>query len=166
MPTFDERVGRLRQDFLDRLRQLSQLDGFVELNAVVQGDVAQGLGRNIAGENDKRNIAIELLPQFLRYLNSVHVVWQIVVGKDKIRWRRSLSQQFQSGGAIDGRRDTIALFVQEQLEVLAHFRVVLNDQDRSGARRCMHGCIVRAALKMVRGRSDAAQRQRDLNREY
>jgi len=34
--------GRLSQPFLDRLRQLSQRDGFVQLNAVVKGDVTQG----------------------------------------------------------------------------------------------------------------------------
>ena len=36
------------------------------MNAVVKGDIAQGLSRNIAGENDERNLSIELLAQFLQ----------------------------------------------------------------------------------------------------
>ncbi len=51
------RGRRLRQKLLDRVRQLSQLDRFVELNAVVKGDLAQGLGRNVASENDEGNSA-------------------------------------------------------------------------------------------------------------
>ena len=43
------RVGRLGQELLDRARQIAQFDGLVEMNAVVQGDIAQGLSRNIAG---------------------------------------------------------------------------------------------------------------------
>ena len=125
------RGRRLRQEFLDRLRQLSQLDGFVELNAVVKGDVAQGLGRNVAGENDEGNLATELLPQFLTNLDSVHAVGQIVIGEDEIRSDRPADRQLQSGGTVDGRRGVIALFLQEELEVLAHFRIILDDQDRS-----------------------------------
>ena len=128
----DQRLGRLRQELLDRARQIVQFDGFVEMNAIVKGDIAQGVGRNVAGENDEWNSPIELLPQFLGDLNPVHAVWQIVVGEDQIGPHRPARHRFQSSGAVDGRRRLIALIVQEQLEVLAHFRVVLNDQDRSG----------------------------------
>ena len=37
-----------------------KFDGLVEINAVVKGDIAQGLGRNIAGENDEWSLSIEL----------------------------------------------------------------------------------------------------------
>ena len=56
----DVRVGRSGQEFLDRARQLAELDGLVEMKAVVKGDIAQGLRRNIASENDERNLPIEL----------------------------------------------------------------------------------------------------------
>ena len=42
-------VGRLDQELLDRARQIAQFDGLVEMNAVVKGDIAQGLSGNIAG---------------------------------------------------------------------------------------------------------------------
>ena len=50
------RLGRLREQLLDCPRQVLQLDGLVEMNAVVEGDVAQGVGRNIARENDERDV--------------------------------------------------------------------------------------------------------------
>jgi hypothetical protein len=31
------------------------------MNAVVKGDIAQGLGRNIAGENDERSLSVEAI---------------------------------------------------------------------------------------------------------
>ena len=99
----DVRVGQLGQEFLDRACQLAELDGLVEMNAVVKGDIAQGLGRNIAGENDERSLSIELLPQSLRHLNAVHTIWQVVVGKDKIRSRHPARHRFQSSGTVDGR---------------------------------------------------------------
>ena len=163
---YDVRVGRFGQEFLDRARQLAQLDGLVEMNAVVKGDIAQGLGRNIAGENDEWNLPIELLPQFLRDLNAVHAVRQIVVGKDEIRSHRPARHHFQSGGTVDGGRDGISLFVQEQFEVLAHFRVVLDDQDRSSARRRLRRCVVERARRWSGAEGSAARRQRDLDREH
>ena len=96
------RVGRFGQEFLDRPRQLAELDGLVEMNAVVKGDIAQGLSRNIAGENDERSLSIELLPQSLRHLNAIHAVWQIVVREDKIWSHRPARHRFQS--SVDRRR--------------------------------------------------------------
>ena len=61
--------------------------------------------------------------------------------------------------------DVIALIVQEQLEVLAHFRVVLNDQDRSTARRRVRRCVFRRARLRIRRRNVADWRQRNLDRE-
>ena len=113
------------------------------MNAVVKGDIAQGFNRNIAGENDEWNLPIELLAQFLRDLNAIQAVWQIVVRKDKIWSHRAARYRFQSSGTVDGRRDGISLFVEEQLEMLSNFRVVFNDQDRSGARRRLRRCVVR-----------------------
>jgi hypothetical protein len=55
------RVGRFGQELFDRVRQLPELDGFVEMNAVVKGDIAQGFGRNIAGENDERSLSVEAI---------------------------------------------------------------------------------------------------------
>ena len=68
--------------------------------------------------------------------------------------------------AVDGRRSLIALIVQEQLEVLANFPIVLNDQDRSSARRRLRRFVVRRTCTTVRRRRDAARRQWDLDREY
>ena len=132
-------VARFRQELLDRAGQLAELDGLVEMNAVVKGDIAQGAGRNIAGENDEWNLSIELAPQSLRHLYAVHAVWQVVIGKDKVRSHRSARHRFQGAGTVNRRHDEISLFVQEQLEMLANFRVVFNDQDRSGAMRRLRG---------------------------
>ena len=101
----------------------------------MKGDVAEGLGRDVAGENDEGNRATEFLPQFLANLDAVHAVGQIVVGKDEIGPDRPADRQVHGGGAIDGGGGVIALFFQEELEVLAHFRIVLDDQDRRRARR-------------------------------
>ena len=49
---YGEWLGRLGQELLDCARQLAQFDGLVEMNTVVKGDIAQGLGGNIASEND------------------------------------------------------------------------------------------------------------------
>src|SRR5208337_4980471 len=150
-------LGRLGQELLDRARQLAQFDGLVEMNTVVKGDIAQGLGGNIASENDDWNLPIELLPQFLTDLNPVHAIWQIVVGEDEIGSRRPARQQSQGVVAVDGRRSLIALFVQKQLEVLANFPIVLNDQDRSTGRR-LRRFVVRRVRTTVRRRRDAARR--------
>ena len=165
MRGYDERFGRLGQEFFDRPRQIVQFDGLVEMNAVVKGDIARGLGRNVAGENDEWNSPIERLPQFLGDLNPVHAVGQIVVGEDQIGPHRPARHRFQSSGAVDGRRDVIALIVQEQLEVLAHFRIVLNDQDRSTAQRRLRRSVLRRARLRISRRSVAAWRQRNLDRE-
>ncbi len=109
---------------------------------------------------------LEFLPQFLCDFDSVHAIRQIVIGKDQIGSDRPASRQFQSGGAVDGRHGVIALFPQEEFEVLAHFRVVLDDQDRSSPRRRSHGRMLRAARAIVTRRQSAARRQRNLNREH
>src|ERR1700691_680503 len=114
-------VGQSGQEFFDHPRQLGQFDGLVEINAVVKGDIAQGLGRNIAGENNEWSLSIELLPQSPRHLNAVQTVWQVVVGKDKIRSRPPTRHRFQSSRTVDGGRNGIALFVQEQLQMLSNF---------------------------------------------
>src|SRR5271170_7102678 len=68
--TCGERRQRLRQQLLDRLCQLPQLDGLVELNAIMAGDVAQGFCRDVAGENDEGNVQVEPLPHSLRNLDA------------------------------------------------------------------------------------------------
>ena len=50
--------------------------------------------------------------------------------------------------------------------MLANFRIVLNDQDRSSARRRLRERVVRRGATIVRRRRNAARRQRDLDREH
>src|SRR5271170_5230229 len=135
------------------------------MNAVVKGDIAQGFSRNITSKNDEGSLSIELLPQSLRDLNAVHTVWQVVVGKDKIRSRHPARHRFQSSRTVDGGRNGIALFVEKQLQMLSNFRVVFNDQDRSSAPRRFRGCVVGQTRTIARRGRSADRSQRDLDRE-
>ena len=75
------------------------------------------------------------------------------------------SLEHQRRAAVDGRRCLIALFAQEQLEVLADFRIILDDQDRSGAGRHLSRCVLYRARRRIGGRSAAARSQRNFDRE-
>ena len=65
---------RYRQEPLNDLRQLVQLHRLVELDAVLQRDLAQGTGRDIAGQDDDRDITMKFLPQLRDELEAGHAV--------------------------------------------------------------------------------------------
>ena len=54
--------ARGREQTLDDLRQLLQLHRLVELDAVLKRDIAQDVGRDIAGQNDDRDLRDEASP--------------------------------------------------------------------------------------------------------
>ncbi len=99
------------------------------------GDLAQGVGRDVAGEDDSRDLMTERLPQAGDDLEAVQTSRQIVVGDDEIRAYRPSRRQFQRLSPILGRRRAVTLAFEQQCEHLAHRRVVLDDQDRAALGR-------------------------------
>src|SRR4051794_8725647 len=92
-------------------------------------DLAQGVGRDVAGENDRWDLVIERLPQPSDDLQAVQTLWQIVVDDDEIRAYRLSRRQFQRPSSILGGRCAVTLFLEQQRQHLAHRRVVLDNQN-------------------------------------
>ena len=86
-------------------------------------------------------------------MDAVHSVGQIVIGEDEVRSDRPAGGQLQGGWTVDRRRGVIALLPQEELEVLAHFRIILDDQDRSRARGHRREHLIGAARTMGKRRA-------------
>ena len=141
---------RHREETLDDLRQLLQLHRLVELHAVLARDVAQGAGRDIAGQNDDRDLAMKLLPQLRGDLKPVHAVRQIVVREDEVGPDRPSRHQFQRRDAVRRCRRAMAFVLEEKLEELAHFGIVLDDQDRAGAASSLRRPVIACRADGVR----------------
>src|SRR5579863_6567674 len=63
------------QEPLDRLRQLLGFNRLVELHAVPKRYIAQCVGRYVAGQNDDRDMTMDLLAQPGGDFEPVHAVW-------------------------------------------------------------------------------------------
>ena len=122
--------------------QLLQLHRLVELHAVLTRDIAQGVGRYVAGQDDDRDLAMQLFPQLRGDLEPVHAVRQIVVGQDEIGPDRPSRHQFQRRDPVRRRRRAMALVLEQELEQFAHLGIVLDDQDRAGAVACRFGACL------------------------
>ena len=96
------------------------------------GDLAQGVGRDVAGEDDSRNLVTEPLPQAGDNLKAVQTLRQIVVGDDEVRAYRPSYRQLQRLSPILGGRCAVTLAFEQKREHLTHGRVVLDDQDCAG----------------------------------
>ena len=66
-------------------RQLLGPDRLVQMHAAVAGDLAQGVGRDITGQDHGRDVVLELLSQAGDDLEPVEPVRQVVVGDDEAR---------------------------------------------------------------------------------
>ena len=58
--------------------------GLLSCTQFCRGDIAQGTGRDITGQNDDRDLAMQLLPQLCGDLEPVQAAGQIVVGEDEV----------------------------------------------------------------------------------
>ena len=148
---------RYREETLDDLRQLLQLHRLVELHTVLTRDIAQGAGRDIAGQNDDRDLAMKLFPQLRGDLEPVHAVRQIVVGKDEVGPDRPARHQFQRCDAVRRRCRAMALVLEDELEEFAHFGIVLDDQDRASAANTFNYPVIYAAPMVFKLRCRSAR---------
>ena len=73
----------------DQGHQLPRLHRLVQVQVAALGDLAQGVGRNVAGQDDRRDLVTERLPQAGDDLQAVQAVRQIVVGDDEVRAYRA-----------------------------------------------------------------------------
>ena len=71
---------------------------------------------DVAGQNDDRNLAMKLLPQFRGDLEPIHAVRQVVVGEDQVGPNRPARHQIQRRDAVRRRRHAMALVLEEELE--------------------------------------------------
>jgi hypothetical protein len=93
------------------------------------GDLPQGGGRDVAGQDDSRDLVTERLPQAGDDLQAIQTLRQVVVGDDKVQAHRPSRRQLQRLSPIlDGRRE-MTLAVEQECQHLAHRRIVLDDQD-------------------------------------
>ena len=146
---------------MDDLRQLLQLHRLVELHTVLLRDIAQGVGRDVTGQNDDRDLAMKLFPQLRGDLEPVHAIRQIVVCEDEVRSDRPSRRPIpaprcrQAPLPRDGPSS-----LRTKFEKFAHFGIVLDDQDRASAvnafSRSRHPCRADGAQAAVPLRSVGA----------
>ncbi len=93
---------------------------------------------------------MKLFPQLRGDLKPVHAVRQIVVCEDEVGSDRPSRHQLQRRDAVGRRCHAMALVREEELEELAHFGVVLDDQDRPGAASAFNDPVIRAVAGALR----------------
>ena len=123
------RRRRLSEAAPDQVHQLLRLHRLVQVQMAALGDLAQCVGRDIAGEDDGWDLVTERLSQAGDDLEAVQTLRQIVVGDDEVRVYRPSRRQLQRLSSILGGRRAVALAFEQEREHLAHRRVVLDDQD-------------------------------------
>ena len=126
---------RLRQQLVDGLRQFADLDRLVELDAVVQRDIAQRVGRDVAGEDDEGNLAVQPRAQALRDFDAIQAVGQIVIGQHDIRRPDRAFQPLQRHAAVEDAGNVVTLVGQEKLKIFPHLGVVLDHEHHAGTLR-------------------------------
>ena len=75
------------------MRQLLRPDGLVTFHAAPPSDLAHGVGRDVAGQNDSGNLAAEGFAHAGDDLEAGHAVRQTVTGDDDIRPYRTSHQR-------------------------------------------------------------------------
>ena len=124
---------RYWEEALDDLCQILQLHWLVELHTVMASDIAQGVGRDITGQNDDRDLAMKLFPQLRDDLEPVHTVWQIVVCKDEVRSDRPARDQFQRCDTVRRCYRAMALVLEGERRGI---RARRDRPRRPGSRQC------------------------------
>ena len=93
-----------REGLLNGLRHLLQFHRLVELRAIGAGDGAQGFGRDVAGQDDDRDVAMKFLLHLRRDFEPVHAVGQIEIRENRV-WPEILAfDQLHRLGAVIGAR--------------------------------------------------------------
>jgi hypothetical protein len=92
---------RLGEETLDVARQLLGPDRLVQMHAAVASDLAQGVSRDVTGQDHGRDFVLELLSQAGDHLQPVEPVRQVVVG-DHEAWNGPLRCQLKRLAAIGG----------------------------------------------------------------
>src|SRR6185437_809484 len=121
---------------LNQMRQLLGFDGLVALHAAPPSNLAHGVGRDIAGQNDSGDLAAHGFAHAGDDLEAGQAVWQTVVGDDKIGPCRS--RQRQRLLAVPGGGSPITLVPKEEIKQLTHRWIVLNDQNPGIGRRALY----------------------------
>src|SRR5690606_21276130 len=120
---------RARAQALAGLRQFLDRHRLVQLHAVLERNIPQRGGRYIAGQNDDRSLAIEVLPHLCGKLEPIQPSWEIVVRQDDVRSNRASRDHLQGRGAVWRRHNPVAFVVEEKLKSLADLRVIFDDKD-------------------------------------
>ena len=126
------------------MHQLLCPDGLVALHAAPPSDLAHGVGRDVAGQNDSGNLAAEGFAHAGDDLEAGQAVWQTVIGDDKIGPYRPPRQR-QRLFAVRSGSSAITLACKEKIEHLTDRRIGLDDQDR-GVTACVSRRVPLAAL--------------------
>ena len=145
--------------------QILQLHWLVELHTVMASDIAQGVGRDITGQNDDRDLAMKFFPQLRDDLEPVHTVWQIVVCEDEVRSDRPARDQFQRCDTVRRCYRAMALVLEDEREEFAHVGIVLDDQDRASAANAFNYLVIFAPPMVLKLRCRSARCEHDLDGE-
>ena len=128
---------RLRSKALDRREQLPQTGRLVEVLTILRGDITQRLCRDITSQNDHRHGSTKSRAKLRCYAEPIHAIRQIEVGNDQ-SWHKSVSlDQIQGLNPVIGRNNLMTFPADTDLEEIAYFRVILNNQNSPGRPRVM-----------------------------
>src|SRR6185436_4331859 len=131
------------------------------MHATVPGNFAQGIGRDVTGQDNGRDVVLELLPQACDDFEPVDAVRQVVVGDDQVRDGRPLHHQLQRLAPIGGHQSVMTVVVEKQLKQLTYRWIVFDDQDCTAGRQPLL-CRV---LDLQREESHLGSPQRHLDGE-
>src|SRR5665213_2030786 len=120
---------RRGQKALDGLGELLQPHGLVEVNAVVTRNIAQRACRYVASQDDGRDPTLKLRAQLLDNLESIQTFRQIVVCENEIRPDLAARDEIKRGDSVPRRRGMAALVLEQEIEQITYFGIVLDDQD-------------------------------------
>ena len=107
------RRQRRSEAALDQADQLLRLHRLVQVQMAALGDLAQCVGRDIAGEDNGWDLLTERLSQAGDDLEAVQTLRQIVVGDDEVRAYRPLRRQLQRLSSILSGRRAVALSFEQ-----------------------------------------------------
>ena len=119
---------------MDRARQFRQLDRLVQLGAVLPGNLLQGPGRDIAGEDDHGNSLAQQLAHRVGHLKPIETERQIIVGQHQSRMDHPAADQVDGRHPVGNRCDVVPFVLKDQRQELADLGIVLDQQHRPSDR--------------------------------
>src|SRR5438445_9052254 len=108
------------------------------MHAARLGDLAQGIARYVAGQDDGRYFTTQRLAQPGDDLGAGQVPRQIVVGVDAIRQQCPSRRQCERLVCAGEGGCPVSLSLEQYREHLAYLGIVFDDQDRAGGARDRH----------------------------